>query len=245
MSHTHELSFKEIGKGLARLAVIEKHYLHRPCPISWAWGIFVDERLKGVLTIGKPPSWSTMCGVVGETYKEFKNNPKGRANDVYELNRLWVCDSMPRNTESRFIGYCLRELRKQLPNVIVVSDADTQQGHIGYVYQATNWIYTGTSAPFKDLHPVGYTDYRSVPNYVRGEKVNGKRAWALDPNVPRIERSIKHRYVWFGDKKDEGLLAWKRQPYPKRAQCIPNSLPVALLTAQLSSMAPCGSSHQA
>ena len=29
---------------------------------------------------------------------------------------------------------------------IVVSYADTSKGHVGYVYQATNFIYTGMSA---------------------------------------------------------------------------------------------------
>ena len=28
----------------------------------------------------------------------------------------------------------------------IVSYADTSQGHHGYIYQATNWIYTGLSA---------------------------------------------------------------------------------------------------
>jgi hypothetical protein len=211
-----KLRFQEIEKNVAKQEVITNHYLHRPCPISWTWGAFVDDKLKGVLTIGKPPSWSTMCGLVGESYKDFKNNPDSRAKDVYELNRLWVDDCLPRNTESRFIGWCLRSLRQLRPNVILVSYADSKMGHVGYVYQATNWIYTGTSAPFKDIHPEGYGDYRSVPNSVRGEKVNGKRGWALDPNVPRIERSIKHRYVWFASTRDKELLSWPQLPYPKR-----------------------------
>lgn len=211
-----ELRFQEIEKKVAKQMVIANHYLHRPCPISWAWGAFVGDELKGVLTIGKPPSWSTMCGLVGESYKEFKSNTNSRAKDVYELNRLWMDDSLPHNSESQFIGWCLRSLRKLRPTAILVSYADTKMGHVGTVYAATNWIYTGTSTPFKDLHPAGYGDYRSVPNSVRGEKVNGKRAWALDPAIPRIERSIKHRYVWFSNTNDAGILAWGRQPYPKR-----------------------------
>jgi len=209
------MHFSEISKPLAKNTVIARHYLHRPCPITRAFGLFVDDALKGVLTIGKPPSWSTMCGLVGEKYSQFKNQGS-RAKDVYELNRLWLDDCLPVNSESKFIGWCLRNLRKACPNIILVSYADQKMGHVGVVYQATNWIYTGTSIPFRDLHPAGYGDYRSVPNSVRGEKINNRRAWAHDPSVPRVDRSIKHRYVWFANPADERILAWKRQPYPKR-----------------------------
>jgi hypothetical protein len=87
-----------------------------------------------------------MCGLVGEKYAQFKN-PESRAKDVYELNRLWLDDSLPRNSESRFIGWCLRELRRKQPRVILVSYADSKEGHVGYVYQSTNWVYTGTTTP--------------------------------------------------------------------------------------------------
>ena len=33
---------------------------------------------------------------------------------------------------------------------VIVSYADTSLGHHGYIYQATNWIYTGLSAKRKD-----------------------------------------------------------------------------------------------
>jgi hypothetical protein len=175
--------FARIDERLARLAVIEKHYLHRPCSISWAFGIIIDEKLKGVLTVGKPCS-RTMCeGVCG----------KERSADVYELNRLWLDEDLPCNSESQFVGFCLRELREINRKMILVSYADTKpsegaaNGHVGYIYQATNWIYTGTSKPFADK--------------IRGQK---------------IERSTKHRYVFFLNAADRKLLAWETSPYPKR-----------------------------
>jgi len=103
--------FARIDERLARLAIIEKHYLHRPCPISWAWGVVVDEKLKGVLTVGRPCSRTVCEGVCG----------KERSADVFELNRLWLDESLPCNSESQFIGWCLRELRKTNRNAILVS----------------------------------------------------------------------------------------------------------------------------
>ncbi len=178
--------FAEIDKRLARLAVIERHYLHRPCPITWAWGVVVDEKLKGVLTVGRPCSRTVCEGVCG----------KERSADVYELNRLWLDEGLPCNSESQFIGWCLRELRKTNRNVILVSYADTKpsedapEGHLGIIYQSTNWVYTGTSTPFAD-------------------KAHGQM----------IERSTKHRYVFFLNAADKKLLQWQTFAYPKR----PNS----------------------
>lgn len=177
--------FARIDKRLARLAVIEKHYLHRSCSFSWAFGIIIDEKVKGVLTVGKPCSRTVLNGVCGPE----------RAADVYELNRLWVDKSLPCNTESEFVGWCLRQLRMEHRHMILVSYADTKpsegakDGHIGYVYQATNWIYTGTNVQFADK--------------VRGQK---------------IERSTKHRYVFFLHTADRKFLRWETVPYPKRSK---------------------------
>jgi hypothetical protein len=176
--------FARIDERLARLAVIEKHYLHRPCPISWSWGIIVEEKLKGVLTVGRPCSRTVCEGVCGPN----------RAADVFELNRLWLHESLPCNSESQFIGWCLRELRKINRRAILVSYADTKpsegapEGHLGIIYQSTNWVFTGMSAPFADK--------------VRGEI---------------IERSSKHRYVFFLNAADKKLLQWETLPYPKRS----------------------------
>lgn len=164
---TPSLHFLEITKREATDLIIENHYLHRKCPISFAWGIEINGKIVGVLTIGKPASWSTACGLVGESKIDIQD-PAARTHDVYELNRLWLHDSLPRNSESRFIAWCLKELRKKNPSAVLVSYADGKQGHVGYVYQATNWIYTGSSTPFTDITVEGFEDYRSVPQYLRG-----------------------------------------------------------------------------
>jgi hypothetical protein len=217
------LLYAPIAKHVARQTVIDEHYLHRPCAINWAFGASLDGRLVGVLTVGKPPSWSLQYGLVGEKYAQRRNDPTSRSKDVFELNRLWMSDSilLP-HCESKFIGWCLRELRKIRRGIILVSYADSARNHIGVVYKATNWIYTGTSQPFIDLHPEGYGDYRSVPMSVRGNKINGrKREWANDPKVRRVQRSIKHRYVWFANPADQSLLAWQVLPYPRHEEPEP------------------------
>lgn len=190
------LRFVRIEKKQAIELVVANHYLHRECPISWSWGIEVGDQILGVLTIGKP-MWSVACGLVGET-KEDLECPNARWRDVYELNRLWVDDGVTEHCiESRFIGSCLRELKKINPNLILVSYADIARGHIGVVYQATGFVYTGLSSEFEDITLEGYGDHRSVPKERQGRKIGNRRAWADDPHAIRVERSRKHRYVWF------------------------------------------------
>src|SRR5512136_439793 len=115
--------------------LLQKHYAKRLCPISFAFGAFVDGQLIGVVTYGTPASAPLREGICGKEYSD----------QVLELNRL--CCENSANVASELVGKSLRLLPKPK---IVVSYADTEQGHIGYVYQATNFIYTGLSAKRTD-----------------------------------------------------------------------------------------------
>ena len=136
---------------LAMQLVVRHHYLRRKCPRSWAFTIsvqtheFPSSLVYGVCIVGKPRSYSTCVGLVGETRKDHKAR-RGRNVDVFELKRLWLHDELPRKSESKFLGWCLRELKWIKPSLILVSYADAEQGHSGGIYKSTNWIYTGLNA---------------------------------------------------------------------------------------------------
>ena len=115
--------------------LLEKHYARRMCPISYAFGLYENSVLIGVVTYGVPSSSTLRVGICGVDYK----------NNVLELNRL-CCENRP-NLASYLVGRSLQMLPK--PS-IVVSYADVGQGHVGYVYQATNFLYTGLSAKRTD-----------------------------------------------------------------------------------------------
>ena len=72
-------------------------------------------------------------GIAGEKNKHL----------VIELNRL-VLKNNKKNEASRLIGASFKLLPKPK---IIVSYADTQQNHLGVVYQATNFLFTGTTKP--------------------------------------------------------------------------------------------------
>lgn len=117
-----------IDHKLASNVVVSRHYLRRKPPISHAFGLYDGGSLVGVVTYGTPPSRHLQKSAC-------PSNP----NLVLELNRLWVHDACPRNTESWFVSRTLR----LLPARIVVSYADPVYGHIGYVYRALNFHYAG------------------------------------------------------------------------------------------------------
>ncbi len=111
----------------ARL-VVAHHYLHRRPPISYAFGIHTRAGLMGAVTYGSPASRHLQ-----------KSACPSDPSLVLELNRLWLDDALPRNSESWFVARTL----KMLPPRIVVSYADPLHGHVGYIYRALNFHYAG------------------------------------------------------------------------------------------------------
>lgn len=124
------LSVKSLPSREASALVVEHHYLHRRPPISNAYGLYEAEDLVGVVTFGTPASRHLQ-----------KSACPSDPGLVIELNRLWVHDRMPKNTESWFVSRAL----KLLPARIVVSYADPVHGHLGYIYRALNFHYAGWS----------------------------------------------------------------------------------------------------
>lgn len=187
-----EMIVKPIPIGDTKDFILKKHYAQRMPSISFAYGMFINNKLEGVLTIGKPASNSLCIGVMGKEYKD----------KVYELNRLVINEGFPKNTLSQFVGKVLRDLKTK--DLILISYADEGMKHKGYIYQATNWIYTGMTKPRTDK----YTP-------------NGKhsRHYTDEFNHLRKYRTPKHRYVYFTDRKKAkkyiSLLKYPILKYPK------------------------------
>ena len=183
---------KRIEPKLTLDFILNKHYAQRKPSISYAYGLYKDNELIGILTIGKPASNSLCEGVCGPQYK----------SNVYELNRLCVNDNLPKNTLSWFVSRVLKSLKNE--DLIIISYADTGINHTGYIYQATNFIYTGATRERTDK----YTP-------------NGKHSRHYTDEFKHLRkfRSSKHRYIYFTSKKikKECLpkLNYPIQEYPK------------------------------
>ena len=169
--------------------LLQKHYAKRIPQIMYAFGLYDDEHLVGVVTYGIPASPSLCMGICGKEWSD----------KVLELNRLCLQDNT-KNQSSFLVSNSIKLLPKP---TIVVSYADTGQGHVGYVYQATNFLYTGST---KERTDMGGRDGK----HSRHNK---------DPSI-RVFRSSKNRYVYFHGTKQQkkllkSLLKYNIEPYPK------------------------------
>lgn len=93
------------------------------------------------LTYGDILVGAMMFGGMGmaNTWKRYVE----REEDLIELRRLCCIDKTKRNTESYFIGWCLRWLKQNTEIKKVVSYADSFYNHEGIIYKATNFKLVG------------------------------------------------------------------------------------------------------
>lgn len=186
--------------------VVTHHYLHRRPPISHAFGLYVHGKLLGVVTYGTPASRHLQ-----------KSACPSDPGAVIELNRLWLDDSLPRNSESWFVSRTL----KMLPPRIVVSYADPVHGHYGYIYRALNFNYAG------------WTDMdRKTPryDYIPHDPTQHTREAFRSGYAYKRRRVAKVKYwIATGDKSDRKRLTklsgwplydWRTMPPPAPAEML-------------------------
>lgn len=187
----------------------EIHYAKRIPSISYAFGLYIDDDLKGIVTYGTPSSSTLRNGVAGEENSKF----------VLELNRL-VFSSPIKNGASYLVSHSLSMLPK--PSIIV-SYADTEQGHVGYVYQACNFLYTGLSAKRTDWKIKGMEHLHGQTVADMSRNVENRAQFMRDTYGDDFylkERPRKHRYIIIVGNKYQKRdllpqLKYTQEPYPK------------------------------
>jgi hypothetical protein len=150
------------------------------------------------------------------TRGHFGSQVYNSPSKALELNRLWLCDTLPRNSESWFVSRCLHEL----PPRLVLSYADTARGHAGYVYRALNFHYAG----WTDMErKTPRYDYIVPGKHTRDAFRGGEPQW-----TERIRREPKVKY-WTatGNRRERRdlakicgwpILSWVSSPHPPEAQ---------------------------
>lgn len=201
---------KIINYQTAKNMVETHHYAHRVPSIVIAVGMYVDDVLSGCVTYGIPPNRNCLA-CCGEEH--IKN--------ALELNRLFIHDWAGRNSESWLIGQSFKILI-DTSYYLLISYADPIHDHTGYIYQATNWLYTGTgsaSAPSDAIVNGQRMSEKNIFNIYGTHNRDKLKEIGLD--IIEIERLPKHRYVYFLGSKSQKrtlrkLLKWPILPYPKK-----------------------------
>jgi hypothetical protein len=130
-----DLIVKPISAKDANRLIRTLHYSGKVVPNSQIHlGVFLGGKCSGALQLGPSINKKGTINLVKDT----------TWNGFIELNRMAFADWLPRNSESRAIGYTMRWLKKQYPFLKwVVSFADATQCGDGTIYRASGFLLTG------------------------------------------------------------------------------------------------------
>lgn len=109
-----------------RHLIVGYHYLKRaPAIPLLCFGVVdsVSGMLEGALVFGQPAA-------------RLEDN----TGATLELRRFYLSGHCAPNSESRVLGYCIRWIRREQPDVVrLISYSDLGRNHRGIIYRATGW----------------------------------------------------------------------------------------------------------
>ena len=196
-----------IDKATAELFVKQKHYSRRASVFWAAFGLEIGGKIEGVVVYGQPSP-----AVQKHAFRD-------RDFRLYELSRL-VVQTTERNAASILVG---RSLQMLPAPCAVVSYADTEQGHSGIIYQATNWIYTGATKSHDHCYLVD--GIRTHPMTLRDRGITDPKRWAAENGIETVPPMEKHRYFFLvgTQKQRREMLKKLRYPVVARYPKLPRS----------------------
>jgi len=144
-------------------------------------------------------------------------SPFGLAQtQICELVRVALREHRAR--VSRILAIALRMIKKAQPGLrLIVSFADSEQGHHGGIYQANGWLYLGGKRDRAyRLHGRMYHPKTLHSRYgFGGQSIPWLRA-NVDPHAEQVMMADKHKYVYPLDAAMRAQLLPLSKPYPRR-----------------------------
>jgi hypothetical protein len=157
------------------------------------------------------------CGVIcyGVGATNNISSPYNLAQgQVIELLRMALNGKQESTTKALSIS--LKLVKKYAPNVkLIVSYADSEQGHYGTIYQATNWFYTGYSTD-TNLIVNGKREHRRT----LGSRFGTCSADAIRQkgySVEVLKTKPKWKYIYPINKSMISMCKELAKPYPKKS----------------------------
>lgn len=153
----------------------------------------------------------------------FGNGANNHIGSPYELTQQEICElvrialRVHKTPVSMIASKSVRMLAISNPGIrLLVSYADPKQKHVGIIYQAMNWIYTGTSQPQRETLGNGGEIVHKRTQHSRYGTIKG---------LPKSEILWKHKYLYPLDKAMRRQILPLAQPYPKRGQGVNGDTP--------------------
>lgn len=215
-----EFEVKEIHKVIA-VEFIQKHHYSPVMPsiTKHYLGFFVDNKLKGVLTLG----WGTQPR---QTIN--KMFPGLESKDYFEIGKMCMSDDMPRNSESQMLSKTISWMKQNTNCLFLYTMADGIMGKCGYVYQASNfyfgekyWTPVYLMENGEKLHPRSTKEIlKENAKYVGKEKLFWLTTDFMQLKGIRKIQGYMFRYIYPLNKralrimKNNSTLSWTKN-YPK------------------------------
>lgn len=191
----------------AKYAVEHWHYSRRMPKSKLAkLGVWENDQFVGAVIFG--------VGATPEIGKPF-GLP---ATQVCELVRVAL--NRHATPVSRILALAIKHLNRAMPGLrVIVSFADTSQGHHGGIYQAGNWLFVGSEEyhAYRIMGEVVHPRSMGLRYGIGGQSISWLRA-NVDPTADRIPNGIKHKYVMPLDDGMRKQIAPLAKPYPKRSR---------------------------
>ena len=183
---------KEISKEEALCMVQKYHYSNTLPKLNKHFlGFFLNGDLVGVITLG----WGTR-----PLHTIKKLFPSLETKDYFEIGRMCMTEEMPRNSESQMLSACIKYVKKNYKDIkVIFTWADGMLGKCGYVYQASNFIYTGYVGGEFYLKDGIKIHVRSMKQLLCDDYKTDKRLTVR----PTIEQMKQYRYIYFVCNKNE------------------------------------------
>ena len=211
-----ELKMQTIDPEIA-ISYISKHHYSKTCTrsITVAFGFYYNRHLVGCIVFATPVG----SLVTQSMAKALDLN----GTNVLELTRLFTDDRLPKNSESYCISKAIKYIKQNFSEVYyLVSYADSMYGHCGYIYQATNWIYTGEVDSKVTFEFRGRRYHARTLFGIYGTSSIPKLYEILGDDLKPVYSKSKFRYVYvLGSTKSEHKLlmdelSYDSLPYPKQ-----------------------------
>lgn len=193
---------KEISKE-ETLDMIQKYHYSNTLPKlnKHFLGFFLGGGLVGVVTLG----WGTR-----PKHTIQRIFPSLDTKDYFEIGRMCMTEEMPRNSESQMLKALAKYIKTNFPDIkVLFTWADGMVGKVGYVYQASGFIYAGYSGGEMYMKDGVKIHVRQMKSILVPEGVVDKRI-TVRPTLDQMKQfNIQHfkgkqyRYLKFLCSKSE------------------------------------------
>src|SRR5215470_18105168 len=187
----------------AKYAVQHWHYSRSlPCSKTARLGVWENDQFIGAIVF----AWGANRHLSGEY--------RLKMTECAELCRVAL--SKHATPVSKILSIAVKMLKRAMPGIrLLVSYADLNQGHLGKIYQASNWKFVGKTGTEAGIMLNGKLTHRRTINSKYGTSTIDWLQKHVDPRASRVEGKSKFKYLFPLDDEVVARVKLVYKPYPK------------------------------